>query len=240
MACQSWQGQLDAWVDAELPSASARELQTHLRGCRECSARALDTVQLKRAVGHAAANYVPSAEFRARMQRQFGAARPRRLPWFQAGLVVAAVLIAVVAVGVVWTPRHESARTWQEIADMHVANLASATPVDVVSTDRHTVKPWFQGKLPFTFNLPELAGTEFTLVGGRMAFLDGSPAAHLLFSVRKHYISVFITQERQGASGGPRSFNGASWSQGGLEYFVITDASRADVVKLEGLLKTAH
>ncbi len=67
--------------------------------------------------------------------------------------------------------------TYSELADLHVTALASANPVDVVSSDRHTVKPWFEGKIPFTFNLPELQDSELTLVGGRIAYLGQSPGS---------------------------------------------------------------
>ena len=76
------------------------------------------------------------------------------------------------------------------MADLHVSDLASANPYDVVSSDRHTVKPWFQGKIPFAFNLPEFAGTEFTLLGGRLVYLHQQPAAQLVVGVGKHRISV--------------------------------------------------
>jgi anti-sigma factor RsiW len=77
-----------------------------------------------------------------------------------------------------------------------VATIASANPVDVVSTDRHTVKPWFAGKIPFTFNLPDLQGSAFTLVGGRVSYLRQSPGAELIFKIRQHQVSVFIFQEK--------------------------------------------
>ena len=87
-------------------------------------------------------------------------------------------------------------QVFSEIADLHVATLASSSPVDVISTDRHTVKPWFQGKIPFAFDLPELQNSEFSLLGGRMTYLDQTPGAHLIYDVRKHHISVFVFQER--------------------------------------------
>jgi anti-sigma factor RsiW len=136
---------------------------------------------------------------------------------------------------------------YSEIADLHVATLASSSPVDVISTDRHTVKPWFQGKIPFAFNLPELQNTDFTLLGGRMTYLDQAPGAQLIYDVRKHHISVFIFQERslparlEQNSLSPKkiSFNVETWSQGGLRYFVIGDASAADIKGLAELLKAA-
>jgi anti-sigma factor RsiW len=119
--------------------------------------------------------------------------------------------------------------------------------VDVVSTDRHTVKPWFQGKIPFTFNLPELKDSDFVLVGGRVAYLGQAPGAQLIYQVRKHEISVFMFQERALRENLREStpvmrrlsFNMESWSQGGLRYFVVGDAAAEDIRKLSQLLKTA-
>jgi anti-sigma factor RsiW len=117
----------------------------------------------------------------------------------------------------------------------------------VVSTDRHTVKPWFAGKLPFTFNLPELESSPFQLVGGRVAYFEQSPGAQLLFQVRKHQLSVFIFSERSLATHLSAAnlvehkldFTIQTWSQNGLRYFVISDASPADVAALSDLLKRA-
>jgi anti-sigma factor RsiW len=125
-----------------------------------------------------------------------------------------------------------------------VATLASANPVDVLSTDRHTVKPWFQGKIPFTFNLPELQNSGFTLVGGRVTYLGQAPGAELIYQIRKHQISVFIFQDRAdlGSGSSPQkelSFNLQSWTQDGLHYFVIGDASSIDIQALADMLKKA-
>jgi anti-sigma factor RsiW len=138
-------------------------------------------------------------------------------------------------------------QVYSEVADLHVANLASSSPVDVISTDRHTVKPWFQGKIPFAFDLPELRNSEFSLLGGRMAYLDQTPGAHLIYDVRKHHISVFVFQERSlparvdenSLSPKKLPFNLETWSQGGLRYFVIGDASPADIDSLAKLFKAA-
>jgi anti-sigma factor RsiW len=127
-----------------------------------------------------------------------------------------------------------------------VATLASLSPVDVVSTDRHTVKPWFQGRIPFAFNLPDLQNSGFSLLGGRMTYLDQTPGAHLIYDARKHHISVFVLQERSlpgklDNSFSPQKlpFNLETWSQGGLRYFVIGDASIADIDSLAELFKAA-
>jgi anti-sigma factor RsiW len=127
-----------------------------------------------------------------------------------------------------------------------VSTLASSSPVDVISTDRHTVKPWFQGKIPFTFNLPELQGSEFTLLGGRVTYLAQTPGAQLIYQIRKHEISVFIFQDRgaetESLSSGPVravSFNMENWTQNGLRYFVVGDVSAEDIRALSKLLQAA-
>jgi len=156
-------------------------------------------------------------------------------------LVVAGVLSLVVN-----NSRRGETQLMSELADMHVATLASSNPVDVVSTDRHTVKPWFAGKIPFTFNLPELQDSAFVLVGAKVSYLNQSPGAELLFRTRQHQISAFIFQERalgsmraDDAVQGAVSFTVRSWSQNGLRYFVIGDASAQDLDKLRELLKAA-
>jgi len=137
-------------------------------------------------------------------------------------------------------------QVYSELADLHVSALASSTPVDVLSTDRHTVKPWFQGKIPFTFNLPELQGSDFSLVGGRVTYFEQTPGAHLIYQLRKHDISVFIFPDRgleiPIAPPGPvqvLSFNLESWTQDGLRYFVLGDASVADIDALSKLLRSS-
>jgi anti-sigma factor RsiW len=247
MACEVWRGKLDAYLDGELAAAEARELAVHLRGCAECATDALERVQMKRAVAVAGKRYEPSAEFRARIAARV-AAKPRRAVWnWKLVFVpVLAVLIAAVALNFYFGRERAQQRVYGELADLHVAALASATPVDVISTDRHTVKPWFQGKIPFTFNLPELQGTEFTLVGGRMTYLAQTPGAHLIYQYRKHEISVFIFQDRGEESGNlgsgkarAQSFNLESWTRDGLRYFVVGDVSTDQIQSLSKLLRDA-
>ncbi len=155
--------------------------------------------------------------------------KPRRnAGWFWAILAVPVVSVVILSIAVSLYMGRENTRrqrVYSELADLHVTALASATPVDVVSTDRHTVKPWFQGKIPFTFNLPELQGSEFTLLGGRVTYLAQTPGAHLIYQVRKHEISVFIFQDRGDEAArlpsGPvnaLSFNVENWTQNGLRY----------------------
>ena len=165
----------------------------HLRGCPSCTAQMTERLQLKRAIAIAGRHFSPSAELRRKLQMRM--AKPPRVSWrWLVPVAVAAMLLLAILPNLrIW---NEAPSQFREIADLHVAALASSSAVDVISTDRHAVKPWFQGKIPFSFELPELAGTPFTLLGGRMAYLDQSPGAQLIFQVRQHKISVFIFQDR--------------------------------------------
>jgi anti-sigma factor RsiW len=247
MVCESWKAKLDTYHDGELSAEELRNFDAHVRSCLACSSDALARVQMKRAIQVAGRRFTPSAEFRKRVQHSI-APRPRRS--FSLGWMLAAAA-AVILVGGTLTSTYVGTRgrdqVFSEIADLHVATLASSSPVDVISTDRHTVKPWFQGKIPFAFNLPELQNSEFLLLGGRMTYLDQTPGAHLIYDVRKHHISVFVFQERSlparldESSLSPKKlpFNMETWSQGGLRYFVIGDASTTDLDSLAKLFKAA-
>ena len=245
MVCESWKAKLDTYLDGEVPEGEMRTFDAHVRSCSSCSADALSRVQLKRAIQVAGKRFTPSSEFRKRMQQSI-ASKPRRsfrLGWM---LAAAAVLVAGTLTSSYLVNRSGRDQVFSEIADLHVATLASSSPVDVISTDRHTVKPWFQGRIPFAFNLPELQNSEFSLLGGRMTYLEQTPGAHLIYDVRKHHISVFVFQERSlpatlsdSAQPHKLSFNMETWSQGGLRYFVIGDASAANIDSLAKLFKAA-
>lgn len=248
MNCETWQTKLDAYADAELPPDTMQSMAEHLSGCPACTAEVVQIMQQKRVTAAAGKRYAAAPEFRARIRQQI-AGKPALGGWQWAlGLALAAVVVIGLGLAIV-LPSRSAARNQliAGIVDRHVTALASASPVDVVSTDRHTVKPWFAGKLPFTFNLPDLAGSPFTLVGGRMVYVDSEPGAHLIFSVRKHHLSVLILQERGELRVLPAaekpwrslSFNVESWSAGGLRYFVVSDAAPEDVSALATLLQQA-
>lgn len=250
MAPDEWSDKLDAYVDGELAPAEAGALNAHMRTCAACAAGALERVQLKRSVATAAKRYQPSTELRARITKGIAARPAKPILWHWRLVAASTILVVILGGAAKWYVGRENARQqslYSELADLHVSALASASPVDVVSTDRHTVKPWFQGKIPFTFNLPELQGTEFTLVGGRVTYLEQTPGAHLIYQLRKHEISVFIFPENGEGSAialsGPlheRSFNMQNWTQDGLRYFVVGDVNAADIEALSKLLQEAR
>jgi len=245
----NWRPKLDQYLDSELSAEEMRGMNAHLRECVSCASDALRRLQLKRATRLAGQRYEPSAEFRRRIERQAAARNRSRRILLWVPVLAAAMLLLVSAVTLGrWYERTRSQQFLAELADIHVADMASPTPVDVVSSDRHTVKPWFQGKLPFTFDLPELEGTRYKLIGGRVAYLEQEPGAHLLYDVGLHHISVFIFRDRaevervfptRDSSGRVLSFHVESWAAGGLRYIVFGDASLESIQGLSRLLKQA-
>ncbi len=192
---ESWVAQLDAYLDGELPTIAMDKLDAHLRSCPECAAESLRRLQWKKMVQSAGQRYRADSALREQVRAQVAGRRPRLVGWRWAAVATVAAALFIVGGWGVLEHRARTVRENQvvsELVDLHVSTLASASPVDVVSTDRHTVKPWFAGKIPFTFNLPELQGAPFELVGGRVSYLEQEPGAELIFKVRKHQISVFI------------------------------------------------
>jgi anti-sigma factor RsiW len=250
MVCEPWMAKLDSYLDGELPSEEMRAFGTHVQSCHFCATDALVSVQLKRSIQAAGKRFTPRAEFRRRVQQSI-AAKPRRgvarFSWMMATAMIAILVVAGLAATYLGRQRAGQEQVYSELADLHVATLASSSPVDVVSTDRHTVKPWFQGRIPFTFDLPELQNSEFSLLGGRITYLGQTPGAHLIYEVRKHKISVFIFQEgslrgrwdEESPVTKELSFNMETWSQGSLRYCILGDAAAADIGNLAELLKHA-
>src|ERR1700678_17370 len=246
MICDSWKTQLDTYLDGELPSEQTRAFDAHVHSCSSCAADALARVQMKRSIQTAGKRFVPTSDFRQRVQRSIATKPPRaiKVGWMFAAafslFVVASLLSTYFGV-----QRFRRGQMYGEIADLHVATLASSSRVDVISSDRHTVKPWFQGKIPFTFDLPDLQNSQFILLGGRMTYLEQMPGAHLIYEVRKHEISVFIFQEaalrgkwgKESPVTKELSFNMDTWSHGGLRYCVVGDAASTDINHLAELLK---
>lgn len=247
MACNEWRDKIERHADGELSAPEMRAVGEHLRTCASCAADLAGSVQLKLAVKAAGKKYSASPEFRRKLLNEIPA-RGSQSPWWRwaPALATAALVLVVASLLSLRSSGDAQRRTFSEIADLHVATLASASPVDVLSTDRHTVKPWFAGKIPFTFNLPEFGNTPFTLEGGRIAYLGQAPGAQLLFKDGNHRISVFIFQDSAGnlrlpgqGSSREATFNMETWSEQGLRYFAISDVEAADLAKLSELLKAA-
>lgn len=236
---------LAQYLDGELAPDQASRMEQHISDCPHCSAEISGLVSMKRSLHAANRHFTPTAEFRRKIQQQVS--RPKS-KWNIRFVWTFAMLAVVLVLSIIWLARSRRVDTFSEVADLHVSALASTNPVDVISTDRHTVKPWFQGRIPFSFNLPELAGTEFTLLGGRVVYLHQQPGAQLIFMVRQHKISVLIYRESAGLAGDltdgsverRHAFNVAAWKAQDLCFMVIGDVDADEIRKLTQLIQAAN
>jgi anti-sigma factor RsiW len=238
-----WREKIGPYVDGELEPREEQAVAGHLQSCADCSSAVLEQQALKNAVRVAAKRYTAPPELYASVRRQI-APKNRTGLWLKiSAFAASAALLAVVVFALLSHPSTSNA-TIAQLIDQHITMLASANPVDVISSDKHTVKPWFQGKLPFTFNPPELAaGSPFTLIGGKLVYAQSAPGAELVYQVRQHKMSVFIFQARDvhgDPSAGNQTFAVNGWQQGGLQYYIVTDAAREDADRLRALLENAN
>jgi anti-sigma factor RsiW len=202
----------------------------------------LSATQLKAATARAGHRFAPPADALARLTAQL-----RREPQKTARIysirpiawtaLAAALVLAISLIG--WRQVHQSNTLSAELLDQHLATLSSAATPQVISTDRHTVKPWFQGRLPFSFNLPDSGALppDATLKGADLAYLSGQPAALLLFTIHKHQVSVFVIQ-RTGISDNP-AFSRMANNRAGfsihyaatrdLRFIAVSDVNPADL-----------
>ena len=120
----------------------------------------------------------------------------------------------------------------RELIDLHTTIVASAQPVDVISTDRHTVKPWFEGRVPFSVDVPDLSKTPFRVSGGRVVFWRGQPGAYLLVTKGAHRISVFVFSDMPQIVTTPQ-MTMVSWRRNGLAYVAVGDIPRSELEALK-------
>jgi len=197
----------------------------HLRECVRCANAVLATAQMKAAIRGAMDVGPAPASLRARLTQR----RSVQTPWW---IAAAAVLAAIV----VLTPfllRNQPALP--ELVDMHVTIVGSANPVDVISTDRHTVKPWFEGRVPFAVPVPDLASTPFRLIGGRVVYWRGNQAAYLLIGKAAHRISLFVFRQENAPKNlgtSPPAVSTLSWRDDGLLFVAVADVPPGDLAAL--------
>ena len=253
---------LNGLADGELSADQLAVANEHLAGCPACTSNALYQSLLKSATAKAGQRYTPPPHLQERMTRLAsrseapGTGAGHRYPqqWrFGWGWVAAAVLLLVSAstMLVQRTTRKtelasaEHAALVTEVFDQHVATLAGSLPPQVVSTDRHTVKPWFQGKLPFSFNLPEGLPRDTTLDGANLTYLHNQPVAQLLYSIGKHRVSVFV-REKPGATGADEApaehagFHVMGFGTGDLEGVAVSDVDPARLAELVSEIRGAQ
>jgi anti-sigma factor RsiW len=242
---------IEAYVDGELDLVRAVEIEQHLQGCAACTRVYRNQQALHTALASAAGAlyYTAPAGLQKRIQESVRKAEPERssrwvFPWRNLSLVaaVAVLLLASWAVLRLASAPTGDALLAQEVLAGHVRSLQANHLGDVISTDQHTVKPWFDGKIDFAPPVTDFAAQGFPLWGGRLDYLDNRPVAALVYQKQKHFINVFIWPATQGGSATPQAltqqgYNLEHWVQGGMNYWVISDVNSADLHTFVQLLQ---
>jgi len=240
---------LSAFIDGELPLAEAHAVELHMAVCHACTLRALSAMLVKAATTRAGQRFAAPSDAMARLtaQLQGKGSAPAQQPKQSARvytfrpLAWSGVAAALVLSGslFVWQQGGQGNALSAELLDQHLATLASGASPEVISTDRHTVKPWFQGRLPFSFNLPDAANLPpaTVLKGADLAFVRDQPAALLLFTIHAHEVSIFVLQREHAPDmtrlpKGREGFAIHSATTGDLSLIAVSDVNPAELDSL--------
>lgn len=250
MICDDVRLRLDARVDDELPPAEVVEFDTHVRKCADCQ-----TLQDRRvALRDVLARKLPRFEAPASLRRELRQASrqaageersPKRMPSRWWTLAVAASL-AMVSVGS-WqlaTMRANSEALTQTVLESHVRSLIGDHLTDVVSSDLHTVKPWFNGRLDYSPPVYDFAGRGYPLLGGRLEYVGERKVAALVYGRRKHIINVFLWPADADITQGPAAatrhgYHLLHWNGSDFTYWVVSDLGTTELQEFAGLLNDA-
>jgi anti-sigma factor (TIGR02949 family) len=239
---------IHGYLDGELDAVRAAEFERHLEQCPECVA-ALDAQESLRAALQRGNLYEKAPlDLRAKIVgAQRAAAGPivmssRRV--FAQWLAIAAAFILVVYSCWRIIPSVKGNTTQNALAaqvvDAHLRSLEPGHLTDVISTDQHTVKPWFDGKIDFAPPVQDFATDGFPLQGGRLDVVGGRTVAALVYGRRKHFVNVFIWPTREGdtypKSSVQQGYNWITWRKNGMVYWAVSDVSESDLGELQHLL----
>jgi anti-sigma factor RsiW len=242
MTCPEVAHLLEPFLDGELAASASASLQAHLATCAACRRRLLALESLGRLVRRAPYHVAPD-RLRARLLATPKRTRftPTLLAW-AATVTVAASLGGVMAVRSARSPYavEIAASLAEDVVGGHVRAMMGEHLFDVRSTDQHTVKPWFLGKLDFSPPVEDLAASGFPLVGGRLDYLASRPVAALVYRRRQHTINLFVWPSEQATAADSRSIRGFQvqhWTRGGMTFWAASDLNEVELAQFAELLR---
>jgi anti-sigma factor RsiW len=249
VSCELTQTVLHGYLDGELDAARAADFERHLISCSDCVAALEAHEKLRSSLQHARLYERAPFALRQKVQTQVGASTrspviPMREPTPWRWLAVAAMFLLAVFLGwrlltVLRGSRGETALA-SAIVDAHLRSLQPGHLEDVQSTDQHTVKPWFDGKLDFAPPVHDFVNDGFPLQGGRLDVVHGRTVAVLVYARRKHLINVFVwpttEPDSEPLSGSQLGYHWMDWRKAGMEMCAVSDVSPDDLSELQHLL----
>jgi anti-sigma factor RsiW len=261
MQCERARELLSPYLDGELSAEERRAVAAHIEGCRSCAAQADDFRRIGRTLAEAGREPAPKAlalRVRANLAREAEgeegqiasslAKPPAGRPAFaihglmrQAAVIAAACVLSALATWWIVGTAGEASRLEQEVLAAHVRSLLQDSPIQVASSDAHTVKPWFAGRIDFSPEVKDLAADGFPLLGGRLDFVGGRRVGAVVYKRRLHTINVFMWPSAGPGDAAPRlvarnGYNLLAWSRGGVDYWAVSDLSAGDLRQLQNLL----
>lgn len=250
MSCDFSGTLLHAYLDGELDAVRAAEFERHLENCRECTATLGAAESLRSTLQRAQLYETAPVDLRKKIRSELkvsaaGASRPSVAAWRWLGVAAAILLVT----GVAWfalphmrtsSTNMTSSVTSTEIIDAHIRSLQAGHLTDVASTDQHTVKPWFNGKLDFIPPVRDYMDEGFPLIGGRLDVLGERNVAALVYGRRKHFINVFVWPTKEPDTpihppGSRQGYQWVHWRHQGMEFCAISDVSAQDLHELAQL-----
>jgi anti-sigma factor RsiW len=248
MTCDEAEVLIHALIDSELDAGHAREVEAHVVQCQRCTVLLADYRQMSRAIAGADLRYAAPASLRRRIDaalpKPTSAAPSRRavLRSFALGSGVSA--IAATGLFAIMLRNDDQERIMSEIVSAHLRSLQAGHLTDVLSTDQHTVKPWFNGKLDVAPPVIDLTAQGFTLIGGRLDYVDARPIGSVVYKRRAHVINLFVaqtsnTERRPAKTETFQGFNIRQWGDRGLNFWAISDIGADELAEFSEKFEAA-
>jgi anti-sigma factor (TIGR02949 family) len=244
VTCQELEGRLDPYVDGELDKDAAREVNAHLQGCPSCARLVASRQALRSAIRSQLPRYSAPDLLRSRVRSALRQHRPSSRSYRALGPWLAAAAALTLIVGGTWQIAMRQAsgdRLGQDLIASHVRSLIPGHLIDVVSSDQHTVKPWFNGRIDFSPTVPDLADRGFPLVGGRLDYVAGHPVAVIVYTRRQHVINLFMWSTAgvsEAAGPGQRGYHLIHWTSSGTSHWAVSDLNQAELEEFVRLFRS--
>jgi anti-sigma factor RsiW len=232
MNCDEAEILLHALMDGELDAGHAREVEEHIAGCAACATKLAAYREMSQAIAVADMKFTAPLALRRRIEASLPQPQtqaPSRRAVLR-GFAMGSAVSAIAATGLVAIVLRDDdrQRIESEIVSAHLRSLQAGHLTDVISTDQHTVKPWFNGKLDVSPPVIDLTAQGFTLIGGRLDYVDARAIGAVVYKRRAHVINLFVAQtsntEHHAANIETiQGFNIRRWSDRGLNYWAVSD-----------------